>query len=229
MEMSKWAEKELELVRKECQKLSDMDASYSIRCYESAVEAFKILCGQGHSGYSIKLTQHILNRLINGQVLTPIEDTEDMWRKCYYDHDNHKMTYQCVRMSSLFKDVYDTSGEIKYHDVDRCYCIDINDPHNTYSNGLVREIIHEMFPIVMPYMPDKPFRVICESFLSDKINGDSDTIGIFRALKDKDGEQQIVDINRFFRAPEVHETYTTYTGWVEISKKEYYELKAKAL
>ena len=33
----------------------------------------------GHSGFSIQITKSILNRLIDGKCLTPIEDTPDIW------------------------------------------------------------------------------------------------------------------------------------------------------
>ena len=82
----------------------------------------------------------------------------------------------------------------------------------------------------MPYMPGKPIKVYCEDFLTDKKNGDFDTVGVFYALKEEDGEQKKIEINRFFREPfENEEESKDFPGYVEISKKEYDERKARKL
>jgi len=82
-----------------------------------------------------------------------------------------------------------------------------------------------MFPIVMPYMPGKPIKVYCEDFLTDKKNGDFDTVGIFYAIKTENGQQERIEINRFFREPEGDEE----KKWIEISKEEYDERKSRKL
>lgn len=169
------------------------------------------------------MTQSILNRLIDGQPLVPIEDTDDIWNECTRPKDNPKV-YQCKRMSSLFKDVYD-DGTIIYNDVERSYCVDINNPCVLHGSGLGSRIIDEMFPIVMPYMPGKPIKVYCEDFLTDKKNGDFDTVGIFYAIKTENGQQERIEINRFFREPEGDEE----KKWIEISKEEYDERKSRKL
>lgn len=228
MDMLDWAKREVEIAcKKENPDRKEGEFDYGCACYESALKAFESLCGDGHSGFSIKMTQAILNRLIDGQPLTPIEDADDIWNECGIDYDDDYKTYQCQRMSSLFKDVY-SDGRIEYHDVEDCYCININNPNSTYSSGLVRRIIHEMFPITMPYMPGKSIKVFCEDFLTDRKNGDFDTVGVFYALKEKNGEQEKIEINRFFREPHEGEEQT-YPGWVEISKEEYEERKARKL
>lgn len=170
----------------------------------------------GHSGFSIGLTKQILNRLIDGKPLTPIEDTDDIWNELsrFCDGNDKYTSYQCTRMSSLFKYVY-SDGTVKYKDIDSCYKIDINNPQATYHSGLVQRIIDEMFPITMPYFPGNPIKVYCEDFLTDRKNGDFDTVGIFYAIK-PDGEK--VEINRFFKESE--------DGWDEIDEVEYNERKA---
>lgn len=127
--------------------------------------------------------------------------------------------YQCKRISSLFKNVY-SDGTVKYNDVDRIRCVDINNPHNTYYSGLVTKIIDEMLPIALPYMPGKPIKVYCEEFLTDEKNGDFDTVGVFYALKTENGEQKKIEINRFFK-----ESKCCETGWIEITRIEYSERK----
>lgn len=224
MSMLDWARQEVEIAcRKENPDKKEGEFDYGCACYESALKAFESLCGDGHSGFSIKMTQSILNRLIDGQPLTPIEDTDDIWNECTRPKDNPKV-YQCKRMSSLFKDVYD-DGTIIYNDVERSYCVDINNPRNTYGSGLGSRIIDEMFPIVMPYMPGKPIKVYCEDFLTDKKNGDFDTVGVFYAIKTENGQQEKIEIDRFFREPEGDEEQ----NWIEISKEEYEERKSRKL
>lgn len=223
MSMKEWAKKEVELACKhENPDRKEGEFDYGCACYESALKAFNSLCDDGHSGFSIKMTQAILNRLIDRQPLTPIEDMDDAWNICSRPKDDPEV-YQCKRMSSLFKNVY-TDGTVEYHDNNLYYCVDINNPNVTYSSGLVRRIINEMYPITMPYMPGKPIKVYCEDFLVDKKNGDFDTIGIFYALKTENGEQQKIEINRFFKTQED----LGLGCWEEISKKEYYERKGAA-
>lgn len=61
------------------------------------------------------MTQNILNALLNGQPLTHIEDVDGIWEKCTMP-DGRPETYQCKRMSSLFKEIY-ANGTVKYNDV----------------------------------------------------------------------------------------------------------------
>nr|DAK52952.1 MAG TPA: hypothetical protein [Caudoviricetes sp.] len=225
MNMLDWARKEVEIAcRKENPDKKRGEFDYGCACYGSALKAFESLCGDGHSGFSIKMTQSILNRLIDGKPLTPIEDTDDIWDTCtWHDSDGFKW-YQCKRMPSLFKKVY-PDGAIKYRDNDRSYCVDINDPRIIYTSGLGSCVVDAMFPITMPYMPSKPIKVYCEDFLTDKKNGDSDTVGVFYAIKTENGQPEKIEINRFFRKPEGNED----GKWTEISKEEYDERKSRKL
>ena len=163
------------------------------------------------------------NRPIDGKPLTPIEDTDDVWN-LIDNHEDSYRSYQCKRMSSLFKDVY-ADGTVKYDDINRSYCIDIHDSNNEYSSGLVRRIIDAMFPITMPYMPGKPIKVYCEDFLTDKKNGAFDTVGVFYALKTENDKEEKIEINRFFREPKEGEE----GRWTEISKEEYMQRRDKRL
>lgn len=210
MSMLDWAKREVEIAIKNT-------GDYGRGCYESALKCYQNLCKDDHhSGCSIKMTQSILNKLIDRRPLTPIEDTEDVWNRCTRPKDS-PIVYQCKRMSSLFKDVYD-DGTIKYGDNNRIVCVDIHDENITYFSGLAMEVIDQMFPISMPYMPpEKPFRVYCEEFVTDTKHGDFDTVGIFHALKTVNNEQEKIEISRFFRIEE--------SSWVEISEDEYNERK----
>ena len=211
MSMKTWAEREAALRIEFERKDKDTDEpffNYGAACVESALKAFNCLMDDGHSGMSIGFTKAFLNRLIDGKPLTPIEDTEDVWE--FICEHNGVKTYQCTRMSSLFKDEY-PDGTVKYHDNNRVVCYEISVPDISFYSGLIRKIIDEMFPITMPYWPkDNPYKVYVEEFLTDPKNGDYDTMGVLY-LRTPDGEK--IDISRYFKEAE--------GGFAEIDEDEY--------
>ena len=211
MSMLDWAKKEVELAKIiEAKDLKEGEFDYGGGCYDSALKAFKSLTKDGHSGMSIKLTQQILNRLIDGKPLTPIEDSDDIWNEVAYDKEDKAIVYQCRRMGSLFKYVYE-NGRVIYSDIDRCYCFNINEPDIRYSFGLVKNIIDEMFPITMPYSPaNERIKVCCEEFLYSPDGGDFDSVGI---LYVDDHDNKRINVSRFFKEED--------NKWVEISDVEY--------
>ena len=215
MATTDWAKREVAIACERERKSSGNKEGtwdYGCACYNSALKAFNCLMEDGHSGMSIGFTKNILMRLIDGRPLTPIDDTEDVWgEKCWTDDDESDV-YQCERMSSLFKHVY-PDGTVRYSDNDHCYCIDVVSGI-PYSNGLVSRLIHEMFPITMPYMPGESIKVYCGELLTDRKNGDYDTKAIFYAVK-PDGEK--IDIHRYFKDDE------NGPGFIEIDEKEYNE------
>lgn len=209
MSMLEWAENEVKLAcERENPNRKEGEWDYGCACYESALKAYKSLMEDGHSGYSIGMTREILYRLLMNKPLTPIEDIDDNWTECTCIRDD-RMSYQCKRMSSLFKDVY-TDGRVEYHDVNRVYCV--NDESGvTYHNGFVSNIIHGMFPIKMPYNPPtNPFKVYCRDYLYDPTNGDFDTIAILRIETPVGGT---IDSCRYFKETE--------SSWEEISDVEF--------
>lgn len=215
MSMKAWAEREVEIAcKRENTDRKEGEWDYGCACYESALKAFNSLLDDGHSGYSIGITKQILNRLIDGKPLTPIEDTDDVWRNCSLGSDGYK-TYQCNRMSSLFKDVYD-DGRVEYHDTNLCIAVYVNDPDIYWHNGLVSRVAHELFPITMPYIPmDKPYKAYCKELLTDRKNGDFDSIGIIYIMKPY-GER--VEVNRYFK-----EGSENNEPWTEIDAEEWIE------
>lgn len=218
MNMKDWAKREVEIACKhENPDRKEGKFDYGCACYESALKAFNSLLEDGHSGFSIGLTKHILNRLIDGKPLVPIEDTDDIWEECGWSSDDKTTHYQCKRMSSLFKDVYQ-DGSVKYSDVNRVVGINLDNPNAGWSSRITRDIVEELFPLTMPYMPsDKPYKVFCEECLTDPKNGDYDTLAVYYILK-PDGEK--VEVNRYFK-----EGDAVYGGWDEISLEEYKERK----
>ena len=210
--MEKWAEEETRL---DCEK----EGEYGRACYKSAMKAYKSLLNDDHSGFSIHLTKNILNRLINVQPLTPIEDVPEVWNDISPWKSDEGMVekYQCRRMSSLFKEVYD-DGAVVYDDIDRVSCIDINNPSVSWHNGLGNKIVNELFPIEMPYYPaTSAYKLYIEDFLVDPNNGDFDTKGFFYLIK-PDGER--VEINKFYKEQD--------EGWAEIGVEEYNDRKRKS-
>lgn len=229
MNMNEWAKREVEIASEKEREPKSVknqgvlnkivswlfhkkEFDYGCACYDSALRAFNSLCEDGHSGMSIRITKNILDRLIDGKPLTPIEDVPEAWNDVTEMFSDGQISYQCKRMSSLFKYVF-PNGHIEYRDVDQCYCKDKDDPNNTYTCGLVSRIIEEMYPITMPYMPDsKGTKVFTSECLTDVKNGDLDTMAIWYCIR-PDGEK--VEINRFFKDSE------SESGWDEISAEEY--------
>lgn len=218
MNMKSWAEREVEIACKhENPDRKEGEWDYGCACYESALKAFKSLMEDGHSGFSIAMTKHILNRLIDHKPLVPIEDIDDVWEYLgRYGADDERKHYQCKRMSSLFKDIY-PDGTVKYSDNDRVVMVETTSD-TTWHNGLTKRIVEELFPLTLPYMPaDEPYRVYCEECLTDPKNGDYDTIAVGYILK-PDGER--VEVNRYFKDGD-----SVYGVWDEIDREEYEERK----
>lgn len=212
MNMKEWAKQEIDIAIKRERGSSDHDGwGYGCACYESAYKAFCSLLEDGHSGMGIAFTKNTLNRLIEGKPLTPIEDTPDIWN-VVWERDDGSITYQCKRMSSLFKTIL-PDGAIDYSDVDRFICVDKDHPNSAYRSSFINRRVSELYPITMPYMPtNKPMTVFTSDFLYDEGNGDFDTTAIWYVLE-PDGKKN--DINRFFKEDK--------DDFVEIDRAEYDE------
>lgn len=218
MEMKEWAKREVELAcERERKNSEEGEFNYGVACYESALRAFESLLGDDHSGMSIRFTKMIINRLIDGKPLTPIEDTDDIWDEKTWKADDGSTVYQCNRMYSLFKHVR-PDGTVYYDDNDRIVCIDINNPSVRYFNGFVRKIAEEYIQsIEMPYTPlAEPWIVETEDHkINDNVKGDFDTIVIHDILC-PDGHE--VAVHRYF-------TEDIETGkFKEITKEKFIEM-----
>ena len=196
--MFEWAQKEIELAIESEKKASEgtNEWEYGVACYKSAMKAYKALLADNHSGMSIQITKNILNRLIDGKCLTPIEDTPDVWNETQSTDGSKR--YQCKRMSSLFKKVA-ADGTVTYSDIDRVSCVNINNPACTYHDRFATRLIESIFPIEMPYCaPSKPFTVFTEEILfGDK--GDYDTVAYLSVLTP---DSQKIELNRYFKEDE---------------------------
>lgn len=217
-DMEQWAEKEVKLA---CQyvrpdrKEGEWDCDCA--CFENALEAYKTLLNQEHTGFSMRLTKLILDRLMDAKPLTEIKDSDDEW-PLMISRDDGNLMYQCKRMNSLFK-IVSADGIVSYTDTKRYDCVHIDDPNVHYRSVFINHIMDEIFPISMPYIPsDKLFLVYTESFCTDPKNGDVDTIGILHAVT-PNGDK--VEINRYFKEG-------TDGMMEEINQEEYLTRKTEA-
>lgn len=210
--MEQWAKREIEIACNRAHAYKDQTGwDYGVACYESAFKAYKSLMEDEHSGCSIGITMNILNRLVQCKPLTPIEDTPDIWHEVGFTSTGLVKNLQCNRMGSFWKEIY-PDGTINYIDNDRviAYCVD--HPTVGWHNGTIVHLIHEMFPITMPYRPENtPYKVYIYEGLTDPQNGDYDTIAVLYVIK-PNGEH--VDINRYFDTTDKPR---------EITKEEYQE------
>ena len=211
-EVEKWAEEEIRLA-------CNIKDEYARACYDSAIRAYKSLMKDGHSGASIHVTHRILNRLIDMKPLTEIEDVPEVWNdiSMWKSDEDIVEQYQCKRMSSLFKDIYD-DGTVKFTDVNRVSCIDINCPIISWHCRLGDTIVNELFPIEMPYYPtNDPYKLYKEDLIVDTENGDYDTPGFFYLITPYEDR---VEVNKFYKEQDGE--------WVEIGVEEYNDRKMKS-
>ena len=228
MSRYKWAEQECRIA---CKKenpnfnFDSEDFDYGCSCYKSALKAYKSLCEDEHSGASFNFTRRILERLMSGNPLTPITD-EDFFIECpeypierdeWLAEHGLKSEIQCPRISSLFR-METLDGKVSYRDINRAYCIDIENPSDTFSSAIDR-VVDEFFPITMPYLPENgKYKVYCQTFLTDAKNGDFDTRAILYFIT-PDGKR--IDVNRY---------QTEKDGkMVNITKEEYEALLEKRI
>lgn len=213
--MKNWAEKEVELACKHAEKTGRKEGEFEYKraCYKSALKAYNSLMEDDHSEASIQFTKDILNRLIDGKPIIPIEDTDDIWLNGF-DYGDY-VSYRCSRMSSLFKKVYN-DGHVEYDDINRIVCVD--GKGLTYHNYFIRKIISELVgPVTMPYEPStNPIRVYTSDYLYDKKNGDFDILAIWRYVMPNGDE---TPVHRFFKEVD--------RRWKEISLKEFKEILLK--
>lgn len=148
MSLKDWAKKEVEIAcKRENPNWDGESFDYGCSCYMSALKAFESLCEDGHSGYSFSVTRRILEKLLYNRPLTPITDEDFNNQTSIFDD---KEEYQCSRMSSLFKTVYE-DGSVEYSDVNRAYSFDAEFPDDTFTCGFDSNFLDKLIPITLPY------------------------------------------------------------------------------
>lgn len=155
MKMSEWARNEVEMFKKGVDE-------YMSKCADVALKAYELMSEYGHSGYSWSRTRDILMRLMDDAPLTPITDKDFENVKDNVFANDTDVIYQCPRMSSLFKHVNTTSGEISYHDVNRV--VKVDQKGNCWHNGTCSELVDERHPITLPYFGGDVYKVYCRDY-----------------------------------------------------------------
>lgn len=217
MSMYDWARQEVQLAKAELKRNKNDEAQYMIACYDSALRAYEKLTKDGHSGTSFAITRGILENLMHEIPLTPIEDSEIMW-KHVYDHENEAI-FQHKRMPSVFRMVNKKTGVVKFSDNDRILCknpVSISSAY--FYNNFIRKVIDGMFPIEFPYMPTKEkYVAYVTEFLMDPANGDFDTMNLV-SVKLPNGDAR--SINLYYKEEN--------SRWVQITQDEWIGRKKKA-
>ena len=207
-----WAKREVELAKNEALKSGSDNCSthYICECLNSALKAFNSLREDGHSGASMEQMLMFLQRLVRGLPLTPI-DEDTTWVKSSVS-ESGTITYQCARMTSLFKDV-DREGNITYSDVHRVVCVNKDDLQApVWYNGFASKIVNSIYPIKFPYYTSSDPIIAYVSEHTTSVTEDFDTMCI-DSVKIDNGET--VDVKRFFKEA------TDTNSWVEIEEDEY--------
>lgn len=219
MTLKEWAEQEVQLAIQQVSNDRPNDCEYDISCLKSALKAFYSLLDDDHSGMSITLTQLMLNKLIDCEPLTPVQDDDKYWYCLSEDSDSSIRKYQNSRLISLFKYV-GPDGTTTYNDTERFIFYNITsyvegNPCQFY-NGSYSTYMHTLYPIRFPYT-SRVCKVFVDEFLYDSVNGDFDTVCLMYMIDDAGTR---IDINKYLK--EVN------CKWVEISKEEYDNRKLNA-
>ena len=219
MNMKEWAANEIKIAcKRENPNWDGKSFDYGCACYQSALKAYNSLCDDDHSGFSFNLTKNILIKLMNNLPLTSIteddfKNVENYINEKALKKEGIKSIKQCPRMSSLFR-TETIDGKIYYNDVDRSYSINIHDKYDTFT-GFPCKIIDKLFPITLPYGGNvNKYKIYVEQFLSNKDNGDFDTIGILYCITP---DNKKIEINKYYTEKD--------NEFIEIDKGYYDKLK----
>ena len=178
MSLVQWAENEIKLKKEFEGKEAGGWTSYVNGCLDSALKAYKSLCEDGHSGMSFSITRSILEMLMHDIPLTPIEDVPESWSDSYSMGKSDKVKhFQCVRRSSLFKEI-DENGKVSYHDIDNRILDEVilADGHalalgTNRTDKILAKYCPEALEIKFPYRPARyPWRVRVSEELKDNCN-----------------------------------------------------------
>ena len=208
MGTKEWAKHEIEIAcKRENPNWDGKSFDYGCSCYASALKAFESLCDDGHSGYSFSVTMNILKKLLDGKPLTPItaEDFNGL-----SSISNDRESYQCPRMSSLFKRV-DKDGKIGYSDVDRAYSFDVEFPDDTFTSSFDMKFLDELIPITLPYNGiDVKYRIGIQHFATKDGSEYRAIISI------TDPNHKVIPINKYYQFDN-----SLSSSFKEITKEEF--------
>lgn len=208
---------ELEDDIKKCKYDENSDCEMVAMIDGDAIRALRELCYIGYTKKNLYHAFNLLDMLVKGYHLLPLEDNDDCWVFSY-----NRPEYTCYhhkKCTGVFKDVYNDGRPPRYNDVNRVNGQDI-DSKSWYHSGFLDDIVNEHFPIKFPYLAGEvTYLVTTETLLIDRKNGDFDTRAIFEIIPSDNSEP--VKIYRYFTERD-GET-------VEIDVETYNELKKKAI
>ena len=191
MSLKDWAKREVEIAcKRENPNWDGESFDYGCSCYMSALKAFESLCDDGHSGYSFSVTRSILKKLLYNRPLTPITDEDFVNQVSIFDD---KEEYQCSRMSSLFKTVYE-DGSVEYSDVNRAYSFDAEFPDDTFTCGFDEDFLDKLIPITLPYDGTSTKYAIKVQRFDTK-----DGVEYRAILSIKDPEGKVIPVDKYYQ------------------------------
>ena len=191
MSLKDWAKREVEIAcKRENPNWDGKSFDYGCSCYMSALKAFESLCDDGHSGYSFSVTRSILKKLLDNRPLTPITDEDFVNQISIFDD---REEYQCSRMSSLFKTVYE-DGSVEYSDVNRAYSFDAEFPDDTFTCGFDEDFLDKLIPITLPYNgTSTKYEIKVQRFDT------KDGVEYRAILSIKDPDGKVIPIDKYYR------------------------------
>lgn len=213
MTYSEWAKREVELAFADATDEDRADPCYEyIRtCYNSALKAFLCLMEDHHTLSSIEYAKNVLYRLLAGRPLKPITEDDADWEYVYDESETGEKTFQSMRCFNLFKVVH-LDGSVNYH-ANSYHCFDEKTGIIYYGTHAMNVLEGYLEPVTFPYYPPlHEFELHTNEYLSDRKNGDFDTIEYLYLLTP---QKCRVEIGRYFAEMD--------DGWREIDKKTFDE------
>lgn len=203
MSLKDWAKKEVEVAcKRENPNWDGKSFDYGCSCYMSALKAFESLCDDYHSGYSFSITRSILKKLLDNRPLTPITDED--FNGTTSISSKHK-EYQCPRMSSLFKTVYE-DGSVEYSDVNRAYSFDAEFPDDTFTCGFDSNFLDRLIPITLPYDgTNTKYEIKVQRFDT------KDGVEYRAILSIKDPDGKVIPVDKYYRLGDKYSEHQTIT------------------
>lgn len=186
-------EVELEAMYKaECDCCEKFEMAPEKETYKAALEMHKALqeMGRKFPAYNAEKAFNWLTRLYEGEYIAPITDEESEWKleKTCKDY----AVYRSKRLYTLKKEVF--NGKTKYSDTKRVRAVNLELNSNiSFFSPIALCFMDKAMPIKMPYYPSSnPIKVYMREFLTDRKNGDFDTISLEYAIL-PNGKKLLID------------------------------------
>lgn len=226
-DLKKWAQEELRIAIETEEKSqgenSEKDtkrANDILKALETAEGCYEVILD---SRAPRSLVSQMLSQLMNGQPLSPIYDTDDIW-ELDENQPEYGIKYVCKRLPTLTKLVTkDEGGEekVEYNDLGRYYCFDLAHSNRPFTGGLGGAVLNALEPITFPYYPIGKYSIFTERLRAyqDISEDDVDTIGILRI---RYPTSQIFTVEKYFKLTPDKEK------WVETDRADYQARRRKA-